>query len=111
MALRWLALVLCAGCASSATVIAAHGLAQQAALLPEAPANLWIEISGITHAPVEAGAFFVPAWRAFGIERVLLGSDWPYLSPRDHVALLQQYPLTPEELDAIVHGNGARLFP
>lgn len=92
------------------TVIAAHQIAPQLALLPQAPGNLWIEISGLTHAPAEAGAFFVPLWRAFGIDRVLLGSDHPYLSPRATAEMLGRYPLTPEERDKIVHGNAERLF-
>ena len=92
------------------TVIAAHQIAPQIALLPRAPSNLWIEISGLTHAPVEAGGFFVPTWRAFGMDRVLLGSDHPYLSPKATVDMLSRYPLSPEERDKIVRENASRLF-
>ncbi|MFZ5482568.1 MAG: amidohydrolase family protein [Myxococcota bacterium] len=94
-----------------ATVVAAHQIAQSLALLPEAPSNLWIEVSGLTHAPAEAGQYFVPMWRAFGLQRILLGSDYPQLSPAAHVEILRQYPLTPEEREQVVVSNGERLFP
>lgn len=96
-----------------AQVIAAHQIAPNLPLLGEAPDNVWIEVSGLTLAPLEAANAFVSAWRQFGIERVMLGSDWPTmgLSPRAHVDHLAQYPLTESERASVIHGNGLRLFP
>jgi uncharacterized protein len=91
-------------------VIVAHQLAQSLALLSDAPENVWIEISGITHAPVEAGQFFVPVWRNFGIERILFGSDFPGQNPSDHMKMLAAYPLTKEERRAILIDNPKRLW-
>lgn len=94
-----------------ATVIAAHFLAQDAALLPKAPKNLYVEVSGLVLAPKAAGAYFVKMWREMGMERVLLGSDWPLLHPSEHLAYLRAYPLTAKERDLIVRANALRLFP
>ena len=94
-----------------ATVIAAHFLAQDAALLPKAPKNLYVEVSGLVLAPKSAGAYFVKLWREMGMERVLLGSDWPLLHPSEHIAYLRDYPLTAEERDLIIRANALRLFP
>ncbi len=69
-----------------ATIIAAHGIASNAQMLADAPANLWIEVSGIVFAPKEAGAHFVGLWRSMDINRVILGSDWPLLHPSEHRA-------------------------
>ncbi len=92
------------------TFVAAHGLAANATMLAEAPPNVWIEISGIVFAPVEAGAYFVGLWRDMDMNRVLLGSDWPLLHPSEHLVWLENYPLSAEELDLIVRGNAERLF-
>jgi predicted TIM-barrel fold metal-dependent hydrolase len=82
-------------------------------MLLRAPANVFIEISGITLVPKEAGAFFVPIWRKFGMGRILLGSDWPTmnLNPAKHLEWLKSYPLTQEERRAIVYENALKLFP
>ncbi|HJL16597.1 MAG TPA: amidohydrolase family protein [Sandaracinaceae bacterium LLY-WYZ-13_1] len=93
-----------------ARVIAAHQIAPSFALLPEAPENVWIEVSGLPHAAPSAGDAFVPTWRAFGLDRVLLGSDFPSLSPRAHLAMLEAYPLSDEERRRIVVDNPRRLF-
>lgn len=94
----------------AAVVIAAHQIAPNLALLREAPDNLWIEVSGLTHVPVEAAPHFVESWRQLGIHRVLLGSDFPSLSPRDHVAWLEAAPLSERERRAIMGENAERLL-
>jgi predicted TIM-barrel fold metal-dependent hydrolase len=96
--------------AAGVQLIAAHQLAPSLALLAEAPDNVWIEVSGLTHAPAAAGNAFVPVWRAMGMQRVLLGSDFPLLSPKAHVDMLKAYPLTDDERHQILVDNPARLF-
>ena len=97
--------------APATKVIAAHQVARNMALLLEAPTNLSIEVSGLTFVTVEQGAGFIELWRGFGIDRVLLGSDWPILDPSDHVAWLEEAALEDAERAAIVDGNGRALFP
>lgn len=45
-----------------------------------------------------------------GKERVVYGSDWPALSPRLGLAIVEAAGLTEEELEAVMGGNLARLF-
>ncbi|GEM_PF-952554 len=92
-------------------VIAAHQIARSLALLVDAPSNLYVEVSGVTFVPVQDGGGFVDIWRAFGIERVLLGSDWSILDPSEHVAWIEAVGLEQAEIDAILDGNGRRLLP
>ncbi len=99
--------------APQTTFVAAHGLLSSIKLLPDAPPNVHIEISGLTLAPKQAGEFFASAWRGFGISRILFGSDWPTmgLHPRTHLEWLESYPLTADERDQILWKNAALMFP
>jgi predicted TIM-barrel fold metal-dependent hydrolase len=47
---------------------------------------------------------------AAGKDRVVYGSDWPALSPRLELAVVEAADLTQEERDAVSGGNLARLF-
>ena len=107
------ALFALAGAVPTAQVIAAHQIAPNLALLPQAPPNVWTELSGLTLLPPAAVPAFVAVWRAFGVQRILLGSDWPTLNltPKAHVARLREAPLSAQELERIVDGNGQRLLP
>jgi predicted TIM-barrel fold metal-dependent hydrolase len=48
--------------------------------------------------------------RAFGVERVLFGSDFPYFDPEDSLDYLAGAGLTEGELDMVRSGNAERLF-
>ena len=66
------------------------------------------------HVHPQGEAFAYDAARvlsALGMNRILLGSDWPLLHPSEHVAALRAFPLSPEERDLIIAGNALRLFP
>lgn len=93
-------------------IILAHGLAQNITLLKKAPANIYIEFSGITLAPKETGNYFIQYWRKFGIDRVLFGSDWPTfnLNPKKHLQYLNSYQLTDSEKKKILRDNAINIF-
>ena len=93
------------------TYILAHQLGPKMTALTRAPANVYVDISGLTLAPRSAAPGFVALWRSIGIKRILLGSDWPLLHPSEHVAALRSFPLTPEERSLIITDNALRLFP
>lgn len=93
------------------TFIAAHQLGPRFKRLVEAPRNVYFDISGLPLAPRTAAAGFVAVWRAAGMDRILLGSDWPLLHPSEHMAALRAFPLTREERRMIITENARRLFP
>ena len=53
---------------------------------------------------------FMKLVRAFGYRRVLFGSDSPWSSQRDSINWLREQPLEPDELEAILGGNGKKLL-
>lgn len=93
-----------------ATVIVAHQAGPMIAMLLEAPDNVWTEISGITMISEADRLSLVPLWRAFGVNRVLLGSDWPLLEPAEHLAALKKMGLSEEETALISRKNFDSLF-
>jgi len=94
-----------------ATIIAAHELGPNFALLTKAPPNVYVDISGLVLAPRAAAPKFVALWRAVGMRRILLGSDWPMLHPSEYMAALRAFPLTEEERKLVIEGNALRLLP
>ena len=74
--------------------------------------NIHFDISAIVvlmaDAPIEDE--FVWTLRNVGIDRILLGSDYPQLSLADTVDALERLGLTPEETAKIRWGNAQRLF-
>ena len=74
--------------------------------------NVHFDISGMVllaaDSPIEAE--FVWTLRNVGLERVLLGSDYPQISLQRTVEALQKLDLTREEKTAIRSGNAHRLF-
>ena len=74
--------------------------------------NIHFDISAIAvlmaDAPIEDE--FVWTLRNVGIDRILLGSDYPQLSLADTVDALERLGLTPEETAKIRWGNAQRLF-
>lgn len=53
---------------------------------------------------------FLDIVRGHGIERVCLGSDWPWHDPSAEINRLQAMDLTDEERDSILWKNASRLF-
>ncbi|MGY1529992.1 amidohydrolase family protein [Luteimonas sp. A649] len=74
--------------------------------------NVHFDISGIVllaaGSPIEAE--FVWTLRNVGIDKVLLGSDYPQMSLAKHLEALERLPLTPEEKAKIRSDNARRLF-
>lgn len=50
------------------------------------------------------------AVRAFGVARVMFGSDFPYFDPEDSLHRLAAEGLTAGELEMLGAGNAARVF-
>jgi predicted TIM-barrel fold metal-dependent hydrolase len=73
--------------------------------------NAYIETSVQPIRGYKEGKEIVAALRTFGIDRVLLGSDWPVYHPAETLAYMKEMPFTEAELNQIIQGNGKRLFP
>ncbi len=58
-----------------------------------------------TAAAIAFSRALVESWRSFGIDRVLFGSDMPFMSPSEALHLLHSLPLTPSERQMIVVSN------
>ena len=60
-----------------------------------------------------SGNFFEPAFtctkQALGVERILLGSDYPFENGVQSIAFLEGLPISSEEKDMIYHKNAMRL--
>jgi hypothetical protein len=76
------------------------------------PDNLWFEISGTVvlaaDSPIEQE--FIWTIRNVGVDRVLLGSDFPQLSLAQAVNALERLDMQEEEKQKILHGNAEALF-
>jgi len=54
---------------------------------------------------------FTALLRSIGVQRVMLGSDYPWYSLRDTYGLLCTLPtIKPDEVDAIAYANAAQLL-
>jgi len=60
-----------------------------------------------------SGNYFPPAFRctadALGIDRIILGSDYPYEDPEDCMAFIDRLPLSADEKEKIYSSNAAGL--
>jgi predicted TIM-barrel fold metal-dependent hydrolase len=74
--------------------------------------NVYFDLSATVlmaaDSPIEAE--FVWTLRNVGIDRVLLGSDYPQMTIASNLQALEKLGLEPEELAAIQSGNARRLF-
>ena len=78
-------------------------------------ANAFVDTSACLRfyrdAPLATRELMVWRFRQWGIERVLLGSDYlqfqPEETPAEAIETLRQYPFTTEELDVILSNDGA----
>ena len=70
--------------------------------------NLWVDLSSV-HCFFGAGRLFALI-RAYGTDRVLFGTDFPMLNPRQEVEIFHSLPLTRAEREEIAWNNGARLL-
>jgi uncharacterized protein len=95
-----------------ATFIAGHMLGKNFELLADYPLkNTYVETSMFPAYLLKKKERVVEVFRKFGIDRVVVGSDWPMMHPSEIVAFLRLYPFTESELKKIVIENGLRLFP
>lgn len=69
--------------------------------------NLYTDLSLVVGAGHLAGEGLRSAVRAFGFERVLFGSDFPYFDPEESLDRLAAAGLTDAELEAITAANAA----
>jgi predicted TIM-barrel fold metal-dependent hydrolase len=91
-------------------VIVAHLLGPDSALLPQLTSRrAFADVSGtINLAGPAQRRQLVAALRAFGIERVLFGSDWPAFHPAETIHALREMGLSESELRVILT-NGDRV--
>ena len=66
--------------------------------------NVYVTTSGNTYQP----AFMCTA-EAMGIDRILLGTDYPYEDPEECLQFLESLPLSPAEKEKIYYRNAAQL--
>lgn len=67
--------------------------------------NVWLETSGM---PMSVK--ILEAVQKVGADRVMYGSDGPWHEPRVEQLKVQLAGLSPEDLDAVMHGTAQRLF-
>jgi uncharacterized protein len=86
--------------------------------------NLPSRVTGLDRLPSEyildhvvittSGLFSVPPLRCaldvFGLERVLFSIDWPYAPNEEGRRLLEEAPLTADDLQLFAHGNAERVL-
>ena len=70
--------------------------------------NLWVDCSSSFFALTKEGARDLI--HAYGADRVLFGTDYPMWSPKDELAFFRSLELPPEEEEAILWNNAAKLF-
>ncbi len=93
-------------------IIVAHALTRDHALLPQLKgAHVFVDVSALPLFEFDAAqrAALVESLRAFGMEHVLFGSDWPVFHPAEELAWLRTLPITDAEREAILVGNGRAL--
>jgi predicted TIM-barrel fold metal-dependent hydrolase len=66
--------------------------------------NVFVTTSGNYYEPA-----FMCAREAMGIDRILLGTDYPYEDSDECIQFIERLPISPEEKDRIYFGNAAQL--
>ena len=66
--------------------------------------NVYVTTSGNYYEPA-----FMCTREAMGIDRILLGTDYPYEDSDECIRFIEELPIPPEEKDQIYSGNAARL--
>jgi predicted TIM-barrel fold metal-dependent hydrolase len=100
--------------AAGATLIFAHwggGLIFYELLKKQAPgtfANIYYDTAASPY--VYKADIYRSAARAVGADRILLGSDYPLLSPKRYFSEMKQAGLEQHEIDSIGGQNAARIF-
>lgn len=79
-------------------------------VLGERYPRLYTDLSFVLGARLLSPERLVSTIRAFGVERVLFGSDFPYFDPEDSLDRLADAGLTAGELEMIGAGNAERIF-
>ena len=107
-------------------IVLAHALTRHHALLRNVRTqHLFVDLSGVVEWPwfmsdrgsdyspeaVKFARELVTSVRAFGVERVLFGSDMPVFTPSEARFLLERLPLEASERRAILVENAQRAFP
>ena len=75
--------------------------------------NLYIDLSAtLTNYPPGSPRFDDYIWhlRLMGVDKILLGSDYPAYTPKNTIDAFLKMGWTPEEQQMILSGNAARLF-
>ena len=84
--------------------------AQIAADFPNAMFDCCFVINGTDPSPAISDEDAAAAFRKVGIDRVMFGSDYPWLDPALDAARIDRLPLAEAEKQAVLHDNAARFF-
>ena len=72
--------------------------------------NLFTDLSFVLGADLLPGIALRDTIRAFGVERVLFGTDFPYFDPESSLERLLTCGLSPDELELVTGANAERLL-
>jgi predicted TIM-barrel fold metal-dependent hydrolase len=84
--------------------------AEIAADFPNAMFDCCFVVNGTEPSPAISDEDAAAGFRKIGIERVMFGSDYPWLDPALDAARIERLPLSDSEKRAVLHGNAARVF-
>ena len=72
--------------------------------------NVWTDLSYVLGARFLEGSALAETIRAFGVERVMFGTDFPFFDPEDSLSQLAAAGLSDAEMEMVTAGNAERLF-
>jgi uncharacterized protein len=84
--------------------------AEIAAEFPNAMFDCCFAVNGTEPTPAISDEDAAAGFRKVGIDRVMFGSDYPWLDPALDAARIQRLSLSEAEKRAVLHGNAARVF-
>jgi hypothetical protein len=84
--------------------------AEIAADFPNAMFDCCFAVNGTEPSPAISDEEAAAGFRKVGIERVMFGSDYPWLDPALDAARIERLPLSAAEKRAVLHDNAARVF-
>ena len=84
--------------------------AEIATEFPNAMFDCCFVVNGTEPSPAISDEDAVAGFRTVGVERVMFGSDYPWLDPALDAARIERLPLSESEKRAVLHDNAARVF-
>ncbi|HEX2867718.1 MAG TPA: amidohydrolase family protein [Ignavibacteriales bacterium] len=74
--------------------------------------NIWVDISALSMLYEDSPYIEQIKWtiRKIGTDRVLFGSDYPYMPVEDAIKSVEKLALSPDEMNAVMYGNARELL-